>query len=82
MASHSDKIMSNYMFNTDDQTDKQYVKYAGGETKNDDRPTGGFPPIFIITPEIETDIQKNKKRQFIAPLVTLSIRDIMKNTAA
>jgi hypothetical protein len=44
----------------------------------DDRPTGGFPPIYIISAkEKEVDLPKNRQ---LAPIkATISIKDILKS---
>lgn len=43
------------------------------------RPTGGFPPIFIIDETKEKELEKINNRQFATNKTTVSIRDILKN---
>lgn len=45
-----------------------------------DRPTGGFPPIYILTQKNkELEIDKSKNRQIAARKTAISIRDILKS---
>lgn len=52
---------------------------AGESAENSDRPTGGFPPIFIITDQKEKDAEKSKNRQLSSTKATISIKDILKS---
>lgn len=49
-------------------------------TKLDDKPSGGFPPIYILTQK-DKDIEKeqSKNRQIAARKTAISIRDILKS---
>jgi len=44
----------------------------------DDRPTGGFPPIYIITAK-EKEVDLTKNRQLAPSKATVSIKDILKS---
>jgi len=45
---------------------------------NEDRPHGGFPPIYIIDKK-ENKIEKSKDRQLSSRKTTVSIRNILKS---
>lgn len=52
----------------------------GGAIEDDkDRPTGGFPPIFIIDEAKEKEAEKIKNRQLTSTKTTVSIKDILKS---
>jgi hypothetical protein len=38
---------------------------------------GGFPPIFLITPEFKKEIESNKNREFSSLTKTVNIKDIL-----
>ncbi|VBB17998.1 hypothetical protein YASMINEVIRUS_461 [Yasminevirus sp. GU-2018] len=58
---------------------KRGMKGGANESENADRPTGGFPPIFIITDQREKDAEKSKNRQLSSTKATISIKDILKS---
>lgn len=39
---------------------------------------GGFPPIFLITPEFKKEIETSKNREFSSLPKSVSIKDILK----
>ncbi len=39
---------------------------------------GGFPPIFILTPEFKKESESNKNREFSSLDKTVNIKDILK----
>lgn len=78
-----------YLYSEDnnDRSKKSYKrKQKGGEDdkksgSSEDRPNGGFPPIFIINVK-EKESEQSKTRQLAAPgkgKVTVSIKDILKS---
>lgn len=38
---------------------------------------GGFPPIFLITPEFKKEQEVNKNREFTSLANTVNIKDIL-----
>lgn len=38
---------------------------------------GGFPPIFLITPEFKKELESNKNREFSTLEKTVNIKDIL-----
>ena len=38
---------------------------------------GGFPPIFLITPEFKKELETNKNREFSSLTKTVNIKDIL-----
>lgn len=38
---------------------------------------GGFPPIFLITPEFKKEIETNKNREFSSLPKSVNIKDIL-----
>jgi hypothetical protein len=56
-----------------------YDMQGGSNDSNDnkDRPTGGFPPIFILTNKEEVEQVKSKNRELVSNKATISIRDIL-----
>ena len=38
---------------------------------------GGFPPIFLITPEFKKDVETNKNREFSSIPKSVNIKDIL-----
>jgi hypothetical protein len=38
---------------------------------------GGFPPIFLITPEFKKEIETSKNREFSSLPKSVSIKDIL-----
>lgn len=45
---------------------------------NEDRPRGGFPPIYIVDKK-EKESEKSKDRQLSSRKTSVSIRDILKS---
>lgn len=87
MSAYLDKIMSNHVFNSESSTDLSYLyddtnknkNIFGGniETNLDDKPTGGFPPIFIVDIK-EQNEDPSKNRQLGTNKVSgISIKDIL-----
>ena len=86
MSNYLNKIMSNHVFHSESSEDLSHLysdKNKDVVKKNDiddneDKPTGGFPPIFIInTKDNVTEYTKN--RQFVLGKSTVSIKDILKS---
>ena len=38
---------------------------------------GGFPPIFLITPEFKKELETNKNREFSSLPKSVNIKDIL-----
>jgi hypothetical protein len=80
--------MSNHVFNSD-SSENLYYLYSDNEDHNkshkalqkggnSNKPTGGFPPIYIIdAKEKESELSKN--RQIVSSKPTVTIRDILAN---
>jgi hypothetical protein len=43
-----------------------------------DKPTGGFPPILILNPELKKEIEQNKNREFSSVEMSVNIKDVLK----
>ncbi len=43
-----------------------------------DKPTGGFPPIYILNPELKKEIEQNKNREFSSVNMSVNIKDVLK----
>ncbi len=80
-----------YLYQDDIQKTQQKKTQSGGLmsrveqlsdefSKSTDRPSGGFPPIYILTQK-DKDIEKDqsKNRQIAARKTAISIRDILKS---
>jgi hypothetical protein len=91
MSNYVDKIMSNHVFNSESSEDMSYLYsdkdknrgQTGGNPISEidtssSKPTGGFPPIFIIDAN-NKDEEKSKNRQLAPPKNTISIKDILKS---
>lgn len=90
MDSYVDKIMTNHIFNSESSEDMYHLysevepeeqpRYQkGGDPDNqDDKPRGGFPPIFIVSKD-DKDEEKSKNRQLSSRKTSVSIRDILKS---
>jgi hypothetical protein len=87
MDNYINKIMSNHVFNSDSSDDLSYlyseqehkIKQSGGQKKEDNsKPTGGFPPIFIVDNK-EKEGEKSKNRELAPKKIGISIRDILSN---
>ena len=50
---------------------------GNSENENIDRPTGGFPPIFIITSKEEVEQKNTKNRELVSNKATVSIKAIL-----
>jgi hypothetical protein len=94
MSTYLDKIMSNHVFNSESSEDLAYLyseedynrSYnmkggagTGAGANNEDRPTGGFPPIFILEDTREKEDEKVKNRQLTAITTSINIKDILKS---
>ncbi len=92
MSAYIDKIMSNHVFNSESSEDLSNLFsddefQRGGvmarveqfnDINTDDKPSGGFPPIFIRTSK-EKESQQSKNRLITARKTAVSIRDILKS---
>lgn len=97
MSTYENNIYSNHILNSEnsedlahlyseeDANDDSLYNLTGGlSLVNDmetDRPTGGFPPIFVINNIKEKDNERDKSRtrQITTNKNTVSIRDILKS---
>lgn len=85
--------MSNHVFNSEESEDLQHLyseenstntQQKGGDSNSKetvDYPSGGFPPIFIVTDPKEKEAEKARDRQLISSKskTTISIKDILKS---
>jgi hypothetical protein len=75
----------NYEDENEGENEKGMIggKDGNTENKNDsnyDGPTGGFPPIFIVSAkEKEEEKSKNRRLTNVAGKVSVSIKDILKS---
>ena len=74
-----DDLMRNYPLDTE-SPDENMIQ-VGGKSE-EDRPTGGFPPIYFCikiepTGNLETKEETKPKREFGPPSSTVSIKSIM-----
>lgn len=58
---------------------KNLLKGGANDEQNEDRPNGGFPPIFAIDEVKEKEVEKIKNRQLKSTRTSISIRDILKS---
>lgn len=59
---------------------KRSMRRAEGDVDlNEDRPRGGFPPIYIVDNKKEKESEKSKDRQLSSRKTSVSIRDILKS---
>ena len=89
MSTYVNEIYYNHIFNSENSEDLAHLysednssnNLNGGSVDNitNDRPTGGFPPIFIIDGKKEKDTEKLKDRQITSNKSTISIKDILKS---
>ena len=87
-TAYENKLYSNHVFNSDSSEDLSHLysedyDMTGGASDDiiddEDGPTGGFPPIFLINPKKEAEMEKLKNRQLTANKTTVSIKDILKS---
>ncbi len=59
---------------------EQSYKQFGGADEEIDRPTGGFPPIYLCDPKMRKAVQKEEKtkREYKTHKTAISIKDIMR----
>lgn len=79
-----------YLYQGDIEKVQKHVQFGGlmsrveqlsdEFSKSTDKPSGGFPPIYILTQK-DKDIEKDqsKNRQIAARKTAISIRDILKS---
>ena len=76
-----DYLMENRALESEYYSESSYNQTNQTGGAEEDRPTGGFPPIYFCTKEDEiertTDITSDKKREVATPKSTVSIRDIL-----
>lgn len=62
-----------------DDVKTNHSQSGGGDDKN--HPTGGFPPIYIISTKDAEEIEKSKNRELSTNTnkTTISIKDILKS---
>jgi hypothetical protein len=81
------QIMINKLFDSDsdnmlyhdspkEKVQKEGVQ-KGGMDNSHDRPTGGFPPIFIIDDKEAEKTEKTKNRELTTIRSAISIKDIL-----
>lgn len=71
-----------YLYQEDiayDIMDENLIKGGAIEEQKEDKPTGGFPPIFIIDEVKEKEADKIKNRQLKSIKTAISIKDILKS---
>lgn len=90
MNNYVDKIMTNHVFDSVDSEDIYYLYQEHNTSKKtsdriidqyggvSDKPTGGFPPIFIDDIR-KQEIKKTKERQLASKKNIISIKDILRN---
>lgn len=70
-------IFKNYSLDTDSYEYNDYTQQIGG---SNDKPTGGFPPIYLCS-QVKDKQEKNKedktKREYKTHKTSLSIKDIL-----
>lgn len=92
MSTYENNIYLNHILDSENSEDLAHLysdedyNFKGGAKDNEDssentedRPTGGFPPIFIIDSKQEKEADKTKNRQISANKSTVSIMDILKS---
>ncbi len=42
------------------------------------KPSGGFPPIYLLNPELKKEIESNKNREFSSVDMSVNIKDLLK----
>ena len=42
------------------------------------KPSGGFPPIYILNHELKKEIEQNKNREFSSVDMSVNIKDVLK----
>ena len=92
MSAYIDKIMSNHVFNSESSEDMTHlfseedIQQGGvmarveqyNDINKDDKPNGGFPPIFIRTSK-EKVREQSQNRLITSRKTAVSIRDILKS---
>ena len=77
ITNYANSLLQNNIQETEYEiTEYSPIKQTGGnKTEISNRPTGGFPPIYICNKSIEK--AKEKPREYLKSNDTVSIRDIM-----
>jgi hypothetical protein len=70
-----------FLYQNDNHDNQNLINIKGGAIENmtKDKPTGGFPPIYIIDESKEKEAEKNKNRQLTSTKTAVSIKDILKS---
>lgn len=77
-----DNLMNNHQVSSEesanfDSPDIHNYNQTGGASDNN-RPTGGFPPIYMCkSKEVEDQVNDTKARAYNKPTQTISIKDIL-----
>jgi hypothetical protein len=78
-SNYINALMRNHSLSTDSADD---AEFQSGGTMVEDMPTGGFPPIYLCDKiegvnNIGEKEAEKIKREFTAPIKTISIKSIM-----
>jgi len=90
MDTYVNKIMSNHVFDSESSENLYHLYSEKDETQTggrnnahrrggngtENRPRGGFPPIYIVDKK-EKDEEQSKNRQLSSRKTSVSIRDIL-----
>lgn len=75
-----DYLMANYPLDTDSMTQDnqdQNKELKGGQQSGSNRPTGGFPPIYLCDDNMDNKTDSESKREYTTHKTAISIKDIM-----
>lgn len=77
MINHHDVYQNFSDSDTDDIHLLDKNTLHGGNDNEKNKPTGGFPPIYVCDKEIEKKLTDSKKREYLTLKSSINIKEIM-----